>query len=426
MPEAWPQATVATRRSRLLQRLSRGAMPLMLASLAAQALAFLISPVLTRLFLPADMGQFALYSSALSILVLLATARYDMAIITPRHDSAARALVWLVGRIGAAFLGLFLAVLSIYALARGAGWHAFPLAAWVWIVPFGVAASAALLAGNAYLTRHQRFQTLAWVRISGAVVSSGLSVLLGYWHFGAMGLIAAAMTGLLFSAWMALGAAGLQHWPRAGARRLLAQARRYRNYPRIDLPSALLGVVASQLPTMLIGICFGAPALGLYALVDRILAAPLVTLGAPLAASFRVQATSLANQGLGYRGPYVRTLALLVTLSGLIYLPVFFAGEALFSTVFGAGWGAAGRMAEILAPLYFVRLVTSPLSMSLYVRDRMQVDLVGQIALCLLYLAAIYLGWRAGDVYLALGLIATFNSVVYLAYIIYGYSIARQ
>jgi O-antigen/teichoic acid export membrane protein len=426
MPENIVAAGHGGRWRALLKRPMSGSMPLVAASLAAQLIAFLISPILTRLFAPGEMGLFALYSSAISILVLLSTGRYDMAIISPARDTRARALVYLVALISTAFFGAALLALALFSSARWSGMHQLRVPLWAWIVPFGVFLAAAQAASTAYLTRKMKYGKLAAVRLIAAVLSSGLSILFGWLQFGAIGLILAALAGVLLGVVLAQRATGLPVWPRVAAARAIAAARQYVNYPRIDLPSSLLGVAASQLPTMLVGACFGAPALGLYALVDRILAAPLITLGGPLGAAFRVEATSRVNRSLGFRTAYVRTLLLLALLSALIYVPILFFGEAIFAAVFGTEWRAAGRMAQLLAILYFVRLITSPLSVSLYVRNRMQADLCGQFALCLLSLAAIIIGWKFNDVYLALILIAGFNSCVYLTYIIYGYAISKD
>lgn len=396
------------------------------ASLAAQLLAFLISPILTRLFTPGDMGMFALYSSCLSILVLLATGRYDMAIIAPARDTVARTLVFLVCLICTALLGASMLALAMWAIANWAGVQVRAVPLWAWMVPIGVFLTAAQAASMAYLTRKMQYARLGAIRLVAALLASGLSIAFGWLEFGAAGLILASVAGLLLAAVMARRASGLPAWPRVARARVAAAARAYRNYPRIDLPSALLGVVAGQLPTLLLGACFGAPVLGLYALVDRILAAPLVTLGAPLGAAFRVEATGRVNQGLDFRAAYRRTFVLLALLSALIYVPILLFGEDIFAAVFGHRWGAAGRMAQFLAILYFVRLITSPLSVSLYVRNRMQADLCGQFALCLLSLAAIFIGWKFNDVHLALILIASFNSCVYLTYIMYGYAISKD
>ena len=62
-------------------------------SAAAQLLLSLALPVLARLYTPAEYGVLAVYSAILTVLVVVASLRYESAIRLPREESSAGSLL---------------------------------------------------------------------------------------------------------------------------------------------------------------------------------------------------------------------------------------------------------------------------------------------------------------------------------------------
>jgi O-antigen/teichoic acid export membrane protein len=61
----------------------------------SQAIGLLVYPVLTRQYQPADFGTFALFLYITNILSIIATGKYELAIILPKKDKEAIKLVTL-------------------------------------------------------------------------------------------------------------------------------------------------------------------------------------------------------------------------------------------------------------------------------------------------------------------------------------------
>ena len=68
---------------------SRNVLTLMTGTTIAQAIPIAISPILTRIYAPEDFGMFALYMSVASIISVIATGRYELAIMLPKKDEDA-------------------------------------------------------------------------------------------------------------------------------------------------------------------------------------------------------------------------------------------------------------------------------------------------------------------------------------------------
>ena len=392
-------------------------------AISAQAIAFLASPVLTRLYAPDQMGTFAIYTSAIAVLALVSTARYDFAIISPHTDAVARALVAVVNVVALAMFTLSMVVLSSGLLIRywlGDGSQNF----WMLAVPFGVFCTAVQLGYSAYLMRHVRTGAIAIVRIMTAICSSAFAIMFGHIGLGSWGLLLSSLIALSIAALLTYNMSGLPIAANIPRRRVFGAAKRYLDYPRVDLPSSLFGVVGGQLPTLLLGGLFGTSFLGFYALVDRVLAAPLNIIGSAIGSVYRVRATQCNVTNGDFRKEFVRTFLQLLPAAILFFSPIMFFGEAIFSGVFGAKWRVAGQIAQTLAPLYFIRFIASPLSMSLYVRNKMKFDMRGQISLLSTAAVSMLIGWQFKDQWLALRLMVFLNSAVYFMYVIYAYRLS--
>ena len=99
----------------------------------AQLLLALAMPALTRLYTPADYGTLAVYSSTLTVLLVLASLRYEAAIPLPEDEEVAGSLLALTLIVLAAMavlvaLLVWLAGDAFVARANGAGAPTLPVA----------------------------------------------------------------------------------------------------------------------------------------------------------------------------------------------------------------------------------------------------------------------------------------------------------
>jgi O-antigen/teichoic acid export membrane protein len=81
------------------------------------------------------------------------------------------------------------------------------------------------------------------------------------------------------------------------------------------------------------------------------------------------------------RDAYLYTFKALVLLGLGPSLVLLLFSPQLFAWIFGEQWRAAGELAQILAPLYFLNFIASPLSYVFAVAGKQKVDLIWQIAL---------------------------------------------
>jgi O-antigen/teichoic acid export membrane protein len=189
---------------------------------------------------------------------------------------------------------------------------------------------------------------------------------------------------------------------------------RHQKFWRFSLPSNLLNVLVGQLPLFMIGARYGALAAGLFALTQRVLSAPVALLASSVLEVFKRQSVHDFQAHGNCRDAYRYTFKALVLLGIGPSLVLLLFSPQLFAWIFGENWRPAGEMAQILAPLYFLNFIASPLSYVFFVAGKQKMDLVWQVALFAMTVTVFVL---PGTVRQSLAWYACGYSLLYLVYL---------
>lgn len=361
-------------------------------ALGAQALPLLAAPVITRMVTPAEMGAFSMWLGAIAVAAIGATLRLETAMILDhgrlQQKTCFSVVAWTAT---AAALGLTL----LLAGGRLAGVAALCRLSWPALLTIGAGTwlTAYLQTTLAYATSHNAFGKAARARVLGAATIAGAQLALLFAGAGALALLAGQLLGLL----VGLGAATvLLDPPRPELSLRLgpvqrAYLRRHKAFWRFALPSNLLNVMVGQLPLFLIGVRHGVLAAGLFALTQRVLGAPVALLASSVLEVFKRQSVHDFQTKGNCREAYVTTLRALLLLGLFPSLLLFLFSPTLFAWVFGEPWRAAGQLAQVLAPLYFLNFIASPLSYVFLVAGKQKIELAWQLALAVVTASAFLL-----------------------------------
>lgn len=332
----------------------------------SQGVLILTAPFLTRLYTPDDFGLFAVLFSLLSILQVMVSLRYEMAIPLAKNNQESAhllglsfALVWIMsGMIGImvwSFAGNFKQMIHVLLISEDWGWFMFSV--------LGVGHYQAL---KYFTTRHQQFHLLSITQIWQSLIQAFLQIGLGVMQKGSIGLI----VGFVISQWVGIlillrhaqpfltTSLNLQDW--------INVVRIYRHFPLYTLWASLLNVLGWQLPPLLFAAYFSIEVAGLYALVMRVLGMPSALIGQAVAQVFY----PLAAQTIDTRSLLERVASLLFVLSFVSFSLVFIHGAFLFQIIFGQEWHQAGRYAQWLSPWFMFALISSPISTFALVKSK--------------------------------------------------------
>lgn len=384
----------------------------------AQFIALAVSPLLARLYTPENFGVFALYLSAVALLAILATGRYELAIVLPEDDDDARHLfaLALLASVAVTAATLLAVILWGDGLAARAG-HT-ELSRWLYLLPLSVGLTALANTLGCWANRQRQYSQLALNRVVQTSASAAATVGLGVGGWASSGLLlGSTLAQAVSAAMLALPTRGaLGSARRLERARLRGLMRRYINFPRVNLPHALLDALQASALLVVMGAAFGSQVLGGYAFAMRIARTPLAMLGASVGQVFQQRAAQVFNEG-GDMAALARRTTLRLAWFALPFVAVMLAAPALFGWAFGPVWREAGVYALILTPWMVLNFLTSPLSQLPLVVGRQRRALAFGVAYQVSMLAPYALAWAMGwSVHAALGAQSAAASVVLLAY----------
>ena len=384
-------------------------------------LGLLMTPVVTRLYSPEDIGVAGLVLVWVSLASTLTSLKYELAVVaeTSQVDSLylLKVCLWI------AFPLSVLCTLggTVFIFTESFGYGELPLI------------STLLIFVLIYLTTQNNTLKYWFIRnetygpISQQVLilnfsRAGFWVALGVWkaHWWSYLLSEAFARGLsLYPVCRGRVIEVLKTSTRS-LRDSLSLLKKHKNFPLMTVPSSFLDNLALSLPTPFIAHHFGVEATGFYVLVHRMVLGTSSILGGVVADTFHGRMAKYSRENPSHSFTFFkRTSALLAALGvGPVVLLILW-GPELFALVFGKNWYKAGEMAQIVAPWAFFQLVVSPVSRIVVLFDWQKSKLIYDVTVLILTLSVFghstYNQTPIGEV---VGLITGVNVVCYVGYFI--------
>ena len=369
---------------------------------AGQLIALLASPVISRLYSPAEAGTLGTFATVLSCIAPIACLRYEAAIALPKEEErATRLLVLCV--LGSLSVALATAVF----LAFFGGWlanvcHDPSLVKFLWLMPISLAGVGVYQAFNYWAVRQREFGLAARTKIVQGTVQAGCQVGLGLAKTGTLGLILGDVLGRVSGAGSIAWLAWRQHKAQVLATKLAdvkEVAEEYRLFPLVSGPATLLHTATSNF-TLVLAPLYGPVVYGFYYFGTRFLWGPVSLVGQAMAQVYLGEASRWAREDpvrlLRAFDQIVRRLALF----GLVpfgLLALF--GAPLTSLVFGKQWYQAGVLVQIQAVSWWAMFVVGPVLNTLNILQKQSwqlwADTWGVVAMGIGFWASWRNGWSA-------------------------------
>lgn len=340
-------------------------------TIAAQAIVLLLQPFLRRMYPAADFGYFSIYTALAGIPVVIATFRYELAIMLPRSQKEADNIM-----VGAFFINvIFSTVLGILLFV-----FAHPLLdflnveqdflPWLYAVAPAVFFYANYTLWNGWLVRKKDFPATTWLKINRRI-SEGT----GQLGFTAFPIIPGLMGGELLGRFV-FNISGVYYlfkngfsfkyvkWP--SVKRLLNE---YIRFPKYSLFPTLLNSAGLLLPAIMFNRLFGKEETGYFDLTLQTLGVPVmfvinslsVVINEKLASAYRNRESVLQKVYRIFRN---------LVLVGLAYFLVFATlSPFVFGVIFGNQYEISGVYAQILAFTFALRLVVFPFAVTFAALD---------------------------------------------------------
>jgi lipopolysaccharide exporter len=401
-------------------------MTLLSGSAIGLLVAYLAQPVLTRLYTPEEYGLADYFIGVMTVLITVASFRYEDALMTPKTERESADVWWLCLLLTAAVAAsLLLVIPARHAIA---GWLGAPgFAVFVWLFAPALLLMRLSRLGDLWLARRRDFRLISAGDVANKLSMTGtrIGAVLAA-PVGAAGLIGGFILGHVVSAGvylLYLVRGGRLPSPPSFSR-LRQTAVRFRRYPAYSMPAAMLAAIVGRLPILLLPLFFAFDVVGQFGRAFTVLAVPLGVLGGAVAQVFFVASAEVrGTERLSKMASDVH--GRLVMLGMFPTLALILAGPDLFAFVLGEPWREAGEYVRLIGPWLYLGGIAAPLTRLFDVLERQRLDLLTSVLMFVLLLSAMIYGGSTGDIILTLTLIGVAGALSRVAQIVTALHIAN-
>ena len=334
----------------------------------AQLITFALYPLISRLYSPTDFGVFGLITSVMGIIALIATTRYELAIILPQDDEEAGnvlSLSFIINLIISIISLVVIAVLYVFIDDLGKRFQDHQVL--LFSIPMLVFFTSSSNILQNWLIRKKEYKSLSASKILQSLLNNGIIILLGLFSIGVLGLFAGLLISLVITVLFLF-----IRFKKVSNRRILSVekngmamvAKKYIDFPKANSFQALSESFQSQGIIFFISYYFSMQVVGLYSFALRILMAPLFFFVNSFTQVFYQTASERYANGENLVPLLKKTVSNLALLAFPLMLVLLLFGPSLFAFVFGEEWRESGVYARLLAPyicLDFLRYGVSQL-----------------------------------------------------------------
>jgi lipopolysaccharide exporter len=382
----------------------RNVLKLVSGSVIAQLIGFLLTPIITRIYLPGDFGILQLFLSISSIIVAFAALSYDRAILLPKEDDDSANILVLSVILIISVSVITGTILILFAEEIGAVLNAPQISSYLFLTPLAVFVTSIYSVGNYWSSRRKQFGRTAMAQVVNTVVTRTAQAATGLNSATAFGLIAgwllgscAALVPLLpqmindISLFRAVTIDGLKK-----------MAIKYKKFPLFSTWSSLANTISTQIAPLLLVFFFNSTVVGYFSVANMVVLLPVGVIGVATSRVFFQRACEEKNRSGSIENIVREVQQRLISLAMFPMFLLLIIGPELFSLVLGPQWSVAGQYAGILAPWVLFVFIASPLGSIFYVLEKQAIDLSFNILILISRVIVLIIGGLSGDPVVAL------------------------
>lgn len=333
---------------------------------------FLVTPILTRLFSKESLGDLQLFLSTVTTFGVVASLKYEMAIVLPKDDKEGDELAVL----SLVALGAFSLLLTLFLAIAGQSLlkilNAESLQPYLYFIALGVFLFGFWQAVQYILVRRKKFGVIASNKVIQVASMNVITIVLGVFWQTTYVLLIAQILGWAIAAFLVFRRSELNF--RFPWRRLLSLAREYSKFPSVNTAMVFLNTLSMQLPVFMFSRYFGTETVALYSMANRIVSIPLFMIGASVQQVYYRAASEAKHEGrAALLKVYHKTVKSLTLFAVLPLGVLLFFGPQIARVYFGSGYAEAGVYMQIITFWMLFQFINSPISATFTILDKQQI-----------------------------------------------------
>ncbi|HDY4485186.1 TPA: type 8 capsular polysaccharide synthesis protein Cap8K [Staphylococcus aureus] len=345
---------------------------MILSSGIAQVILIITTPIITRLYSPAEFGEFTIFSNIAMILIPIINARYDLLIVNAKNDRSANILSQI-----SFLISLLILLILIPILAISAWLYPNFILDFIFIIIMLFLVSLTNIFTN-YLNKERKYKVLSLINVFRAGSMALLQIIFGLLSLGSLGLIIGFS--LSYITGITLGYKTFKKNFNIVRNKEETKALFLENKNQLvySTPSILLNSLSFSVVVFFIGILYTNTEVGIYGMAIRVLGIPVTIISLGLSKIFMQQANDYYIECGNFRNLLLKFSSTLVIVSIILYVPLYLFSEELVNILLGHSWVDAITVIKIVIPLFVIRLIVSTVSLSVIVLQKQQLELILQ------------------------------------------------
>ncbi len=342
---------------------------LLSASVLAQAIPFMLLPILQKwFFTPSDFGILAIYTSISLLLASIASFKYELAIVNEESDDNAQHLFWGSAIIALIFTIVITIILKLFTKPISELFKAEELGNYIMLIPLTIIFVSFGEILNFWNNRKKEFKTIAAAKISKSITAESSKLILGKISLN-NGLIIGRIIGEFFSLLFLLinfiryDLASFTKFNFDKTKHILKKNYRF---PTFSMPSVFVGNFINVVFIALISRYFGTTAAGIIGVSVVYVAVAFGIMSQAFSQVFfkEIHEHKSRKELLNF---YLKNAAILSTISILIIIIVEIIPSNAIVFILGEQWIEMVATLKILVFAYGAQFITSSLSF-IYIR----------------------------------------------------------
>jgi O-antigen/teichoic acid export membrane protein len=331
----------------------------------SQIIFILSSPLLSRIYSPESFGVFATFFAIISILSTFTSGRYELATVLPGKNYNSNNLVLLT--IFVSLFSTFLLSLLIFIFNDSLeDIFNFDISTWIFLIPLGILAVNIFNIFTYHNIRLKKYEDLSTSKIIKSASLVLIQVSIGIFDKSVFGLL----VGHIFSHFIGIIKLFFNSLKNnlledMSLKKIKDLSYRYSNFPKYDAPSSILDIASIQLPFLLIIKIGGEIVSGNFFLASRVISIPSSLIGQSIGQVYFQELNEAKNME-GFSSTLLKnTIKKLIIIAAPFTVFIYFLSPYLFPVIFGDEWILGGEIAQYLAIVSWIQLITVPLSSTL-------------------------------------------------------------
>jgi len=390
------------------------------------------APIITRLFTPANFGLLALFGAIVATISGIGSLCYERAILLPKKNEEAINLVFLSVLILivitiTASLAMLLFKNEIIGLFGDKD-----LGIWYWFLPAGILLNGLLMVLRFWSIRNKRFRAVSFATAAEASVSVLTKILIGFF-IGAYagGLILGFIFGILAAFLTLLIKSSARDFKKyrlnVSRNEVKYRATLYKSFPVFASWNVLINIFSRNMVIYVFSAFFSPAIVGFYSLCASFLGRSVNLVSESVQRVYFQKAAQELSNKENMRKGFLKVTFVLMMIGFLPFLLLAIFGQTLFVIIFGESWSTSGVYIQIMAPWFFLLLISSPANVIYEVCQKQNIKLVLNIASLIMRFFSLFFGYHISkNPQVALGMFVAVNILFEMVLIIVAYSIVKR